>query len=208
MTARPKTPGDLNSSIQKISVIVPKNPFIRGELEGVRHCLAALDVAKLMDWWPGKPHAPHRDAQKVHAIQRSLDWKRVGQIAAYLLQSEIVDAPRKLERYFETFYAPKADEPGREWPPKLPNVARFQPSQFPTFSNVLLHVNGAKLQEIPTNLQGIIANLIFDEKDPALNFSVIDGQHRINGAYFAICSLRENEPQADWPISPKYHRSG
>src|ERR1700758_4606610 len=98
-------------SIQKISVIVPESPFIQARLQGVRHCLAALDVQKLMEWWPGQPHTPHRDANKVRNIQRSLDWKRVAQIAAYLLQEEIVDAPTRLDECFRTIYEPKALEP-------------------------------------------------------------------------------------------------
>jgi hypothetical protein len=48
-----------------------------------------------MEWWPGQPHAPHRNPEKVSAIQRSLDWRRVTQIAAYLLQTEIIDAPAR-----------------------------------------------------------------------------------------------------------------
>ena len=99
-------------SIQTISVIVPANPFIRGDGE-VSHCLAALDVTKLMDWWPGTPHSPHRSPEKVRAIQRSLDWKRVAQIAAYLLQrtKKIVDAPKKVLEYFNQIYGAKAGEP-------------------------------------------------------------------------------------------------
>lgn len=192
------------SSVRAISVIVPKNPFIKGELKNVRLCLAALDVAKLMEWWPGKPHAPHRNPNKVRTIQRSLDWKRVAQIAAFLLQREIVDAPEKLARYFGEFYGSKAGEPGREWPPKLPNVAKFQRSGYPTFSNVLLHVNGAKLEEESAEesaeLRQRVKKLIFDENDATLNFSVIDGQHRINGAYFAVRLLREEQPDAEWEI--------
>ena len=84
-----------SDTIQKISVIVPKSPFVPSTLQSVQHCLAALDVAKLIEWWPGQPHSPHRSAEKVQAIQRSLDWKRVAQIAAYLLQEEIVDVPGK-----------------------------------------------------------------------------------------------------------------
>jgi len=185
-------------AIQKISVIVPTNPFITDELQGVRLCLAALDVAKLMEWWPGTPHAPHRRPEKVRTIQRSLDWKRVAQIAAYLLQREIVDAPRKLEKYFTPFYGAKAGEPGREWPPKVPRVAKFQRSGYPTFSNVLLHVNGAKLE--PQADEPGVAHLIFDQDSPDLNFSVVDGQHRINGAFFAISLLREQAPDAEWQI--------
>jgi DGQHR domain-containing protein len=187
-------------SIHKISVIVPSNPFIRDELQHVRHCLAALDVVKLMDWWPGKPHIPHRNPQKVAAIQRSLDWKRVAQIAAYLLQREIVGTPEKIDRYFSEIYGSTVGEPGREWPPRLPNVARFQRSGYPTFSNVLLHVNGAKLEEEPKGLERGIAHLVFDEIDSRLDFSVIDGQHRINGAYFAVCLLREEFPDQKWDI--------
>jgi hypothetical protein len=96
-----------SDSIEKISVIVPKNPFVQTSLRDVRHCLAALDVEKLMVWWPGDPHNPERDAQKVRNIQRSLDWKRVAQIAAYLLQREIKDAPDRLDHYFREIYEPK-----------------------------------------------------------------------------------------------------
>jgi DGQHR domain-containing protein len=189
-----------HNPIQTISVIVPENPFIRGKLQGVRPCLAALNVAKLMEWWPGKPHDPHRNASKVRTIQRSLDWKRVAQIAAYLLQKEIVDTADKLALYFNDFYGAKAGEPGREWPPKVPKVAKFQRSGYQTFSNVLLHVNGAKLDRNTTSPEPGVAKLVFDESDPALNFSVIDGQHRINGAYFAVCLLLEEKSDAKWEI--------
>lgn len=188
-------------SVQTISVIVPANPFVGNGLQTTRHCLAALDVVKLMEWWPGKPHAPHRNPKKVRAIQRSLDWKRVAQIAAYLLQKEIIDAPDKLNTYFADVYETKAKEPGREWPPRVPRVVKYQRSEFPTFSNVLLHVNGASLQEMAKGAAGA-ANLTFDENDKNLNFAVIDGQHRINGAYFAVCLLREDEKHAGakWEI--------
>jgi len=187
--------GGKKDSIQTISVIVPTNPFIQSG-EDVRHCLAALDVVKLMEWWPGKPHLPHHDADKVRAIQRSLDWKRVTQIAAYLLQREIVDVPDRVEQYFAEFYGPTAGEPGREWPPRLPRVARFERSKYPTFANVLLHVNGAKV--VPKGGAARkggaeAAELTFNERDQNLNFSVIDGQHRINGAYLAIRLLQEEE---------------
>jgi DGQHR domain-containing protein len=201
--ARTETPNKSGPQIQTISVIVPKNPFIRGPLNEVQHCLAALDVAKLMEWWPGRPHVPHRNPQKVRAIQRSLDWKRVAQIAAYLLQREISDAPGKVDQYFSGIYEPRANEPGREWPPNVPNVARFQRSAYPTFSNVLLHVNGATIKHVEdTSLpqEHRVAELLFDASDSQLNFSVIDGQHRINGAYFAICLLREQQPNAIWQI--------
>jgi DGQHR domain-containing protein len=197
-----KPSSNSSHSFQTISVIVPANPFIPTTLE-VRHCLAALKVRKLMEWWPGKPHAPHRNPDKVRAIQRSLDWKRVAQIAAYLLQSEIVDAPEKLDKFFKKIYGSKTGEPGREWPPQIGKVARFQRSEYPTFSNVLLHVNGATVKATKESSAGLktgVANLEFDENDSALNFSVIDGQHRINGAYFAICLLREAQPQAEWEI--------
>jgi hypothetical protein len=70
------------TSVQTISVIVPKNPFVPPGLSRVKHCLAALDVEKLMEWWPGTPHVPDKNPAKVREIQRSLDWKRVAQIAA------------------------------------------------------------------------------------------------------------------------------
>jgi len=150
-----------------------------------------------MDWWPGKPHFPHRNPNKVRAIQRSLDWNRVAQIAAYLLQREIVGAPGLVEQYFSDIYGSAAGEPGREWPPRVSKVTRFQRSGYPAFSNVLLHVNGAKLELKEAGED--IADLVFRE-DKSLNFSVIDGQHRINGAYFALCLLREEQPGSKWDI--------
>ena len=192
-----------DNSIRTISVIVPENPFIRNTANHVHHCLAALDTMKLMEWWPGKPHMPHRKADKVRAIQRSLDWKRVAHIAAYLLQREISDAPNKLEKYFNEIYAPTAEEPGRDWPPRVPKIAKYQRSEYPTFSNVLLHVNGATVKEHKKNSSGLgnrVADLEFDENDANLNFSVIDGQHRINGAYLAVCLLREVREDAKWDI--------
>lgn len=187
-----------SSSIQRISVIVPKNPFVPAELQEDKHCLCALSVRKLMDWWPGTPHAPHRDPNKVRSIQRSLDWKRVAQIAAYLLQAEILDVPDRLDRYFTEVYEPKKNEPGREWPPRVPGVVGFQRSEFPTFSNVLIHVNGAKIE--PYGAERQAARLVFDEKDRTLNFSVIDGQHRINGAFFALKIRQETDSNTEWEI--------
>jgi hypothetical protein len=183
-------------NIEKISVIVPKSPFVPPNLQGVKHCLAALDVEKLIEWWPGRPHTPHRSAEKVRAIQRSLDWKRVAQIAAYLLQDEIVDVSEQLDRFFRNIYEPKKLEPGREWPPKVPKIVGFERSEFPTFSNVLLHVNGATVELLE---QGA-ANLVFAPNSRDLHFSVIDGQHRINGAFFALSILRTTRPNASWEI--------
>lgn len=190
-------------SVQTISVIVPANPFIANHGREVTHCLAALDVVKLMEWWPGTPHAPHRNPDKVRAIQRSLDWRRVTQISAYLLQREIVDVPERIANYFGEIYGAKAGEPGREWPPRLPKIAKFQRSEYPTFSNVLLHVNGAKIspkQDAPSATEATTAKLKFNELDPTLNFSVIDGQHRINGAYFAVRILGEERHDVKWEI--------
>jgi len=183
-------------TLQKLSVLVPDNPFIHENEQ--KTCLAALDVQKLMEWWPGKPHDPHRDPNKVRAIQRSLDWKRVVQIAAYLLQREVIDAPEQVNKYFRKIYQPKLLDAGGVWPPKVPNVVGFQRSEYPTFSNVLLHVNGAEL--IPEKKEEGVATLSFDENDPELNFSVIDGQHRINGAYLAVCLIKKEIPKVKWEI--------
>jgi DGQHR domain-containing protein len=187
-----------HSEFQRISVVVPYNPFTPVALQDRKHCLAALDVEKLMEWWPGTPHSPHRDPKKVRAIQRSLDWKRVVQIAAYLLQQEIVDSREKIDKYFRDIYEPRKHEPGREWPPKINKVVGYERSEFPTFSNVLLHVNNAKIEEIKQERGA--AHLIFDENSPDLNFSVIDGQHRINGAYLAVKILQEEKPETIWEI--------
>jgi hypothetical protein len=80
------------TTLQKVAVLVPANPFIQKNLREISQCLAVLDVQKMMEWCPGKPYTQHRDPNKLTAIQRSLDWKRVAQIDPYLLQQEIVDA--------------------------------------------------------------------------------------------------------------------
>jgi DGQHR domain-containing protein len=190
-----------SNSFQKISVIVPKNPFAPSNLQIKHPCLCALDVEKLMEWWPGKPHSPHRDPTKVKAIQRSLDWKRVTQIATYLLQEEVINVSEKLNKYFSEVYQPVKNDPGREWPPKVSNIVGFQPSEFPTFSNILVHINGAKIEQnsLEEN-EDRAATLVFDENDAKLLFSVIDGQHRINGAFLAICIRKETDPSAKWEI--------
>jgi len=150
-----------------------------------------------MDWWPGTPLSPQRDAQKVRAIQRSLDWKRVAHIAAYLLQREIEDVPAKLNQYFRGIYEPRKNEPGREWPPNVKGVITPVKSAFPTFSNVLLHVNGAEI--IPAQEPGA-GTLKFDPESASLSFQVIDGQHRINGAYLAVKIHQEDNPDDTWEI--------
>lgn len=188
------------SSIKKISVIVPKNPFLSKEYIERKHCLCALDVENLMRWWPGTPHEPHRNPEKVKSIQRSLDWKRVAQIAAYLLQRELVGVPEKIDKYFNEIYEPIKNEPGREWPPKVSKVIGFERSEYRVFSNVLVHVNGARLAKRKSDDEDGAADLIFDENDKSLYFAVIDGQHRINGAYFAIKLLQEEKPKARWEL--------
>jgi DGQHR domain-containing protein len=188
-------------SIQRLSVIVPENPFSPPDLKTKKQCLCALNVEKLIDWWPGTPHVPHRNAEKVRHIQRALDWKRVAQIAAYLLQEEIRDTDNKINKYFSNIYEPKKLEPGREWPPRVNKNIGFESSEFPVFANVLLHVNGARVEK--AKIEGKsenAAHLIFDENDPKLNFFVIDGQHRINGAYFALKILQEKKPNTIWEI--------
>ncbi len=185
--------------LQRISVIVPRNPFIVNGASA-NHCLCALDVGKIMEWWPGTPHAPHRNPAKVRAIQRSLDWKRVAEIAAYLLQKDIKDAPDRLHKYFNRIYEPKKMDPGRQWPPKVSRVVRFAPSIYPSFSNILIHVNGATLE--PAGRDAKEAKyLVFDEKAHDLRFTVIDGQHRVNGAYFALKILHEDRPRVKWDIA-------
>ena len=184
------------TSFQRLSVIVPANPFAPLELRDARICLCALPVDKLMFWWPGQPHSPNPDPEKVKTIQRSLDWKRVANIAAYLLQAEVLDAAEKLDACFSEVYEPKKSDPGREWPPRIGKVISFQKSVFPTFSSILLHVNGASIED----RNGESGTLVFDENSKDLNFTVIDGQHRINGAYFAIW-LRQQSGQKDvWQI--------
>lgn len=180
--------------IEFISVILPENPFVKKG--GAQACLCVLDVEKLMQWWPGLPHFPHRNAAKVKSIQRSLDWKRVAQIAAYLLQKELEDISERLDKYFGEIYQPKKNEPGREWPPKVGRVISYSPSVYPTFSNILVHANGVELRHEPkkdeTGAQE--GTLLINPESRNLKISVIDGQHRINGAYLAVKILQEENP--------------
>ena len=79
-------------------------------------------------------------------------------IAAYLLQDEIIDARDRLDSVFGEIY--NSGEI-KIWPPKVPRVVGYQRSVYPTFSNVLLHVNGARFDTTDNNLE--TANLEFDE---------------------------------------------
>lgn len=184
--------------IERISVVVPENPFAPPDLKSVHHCLCALDVEKLMEWWPGLPHKPHPNPTKVKAIQRSLDWKRVAQIAAYLLQEEIEDCGELLNKVFDPIYRPRKNDPGREWPPKIKGTVKPAKSSFPFFTNVLVHVNGATFDPIPT-LFGT-AEIGLDPTAKEFQLSVIDGQHRINGAYFALILRRKTNPKARFQL--------
>lgn len=185
-----------NNQLDRISVVVPVNPFTPPELKKVHHCLCALDVEKLMEWWPGLPHKPHQDPKKVKAIQRSLDWKRVAQIGAYLLQEEIEDCGELLDKIFGPIYHPKKNDPGREWPPKIKGTVKYARSSFPFFTNVLVHVNGATFHPSGTGTAEIGLNPLAKE----FQLAVIDGQHRVNGAYFALMLRRKNDPDAKFEI--------
>jgi DGQHR domain-containing protein len=144
------------------------------------------------------PHKPKRDPLKVKEIQRSLDWKRVAQIAAYLLQAEIEDAPEVLDQVFSPIYEPRKNEPGREWPPRIKGIMGFQRSSFPFFSNVLVHVNGATLrQDRPA--KGT-AELELCPTSTDFYLTVIDGQHRINGAFLALRLRQKTHANAKWLI--------
>jgi len=184
--------------IHWISVVVPVNPFTPPELADVHHCLCALDVMKLMEWWPGLPHSPHQDPKKVKAIQRSLDWKRVAQIGAYLLQEEIEDSGDLLNEIFGPIYHPKKNDPGREWPPKIRGTVKYARSSFPFFSNVLVHINGAEFHRNKT--PGGTAEIGLDPSANKFQLAVIDGQHRVNGAYFALMIRRKSDPDAKFEI--------
>lgn len=184
--------------LERISVVVPENPFTPPDLKNVHHCLCALDVEKLMEWWPGLPHKPHPDPKKVKAIQRSLDWKRVAQIGAYLLQEEIEDCGVLLDKVFGPIYHPKKNDPGREWPPQIRGTVKYARSSFPFFTNVLVHVNGATFDPTP-NLFGT-AEIGLDSKAKDFQLAVIDGQHRVNGAYFALMIKRRINPNAKFEI--------
>ena len=63
-----------------------------------------------------------------------MDWK------------DIEDTADRLHKYFNAIYEPKRMDPGRQWPPKVSRVVRFAPSTYPSFSNILIHLNGAKLE--------------------------------------------------------------
>jgi len=183
--------------LERISVVVPVNPFTPPDLKSIHHCLCALNVEKLMEWWPGLPHKPHPDPKKVKAIQRSLDWKRVAQIGAYLLQEEIEDCGKLLDEVFGPIYQPKKNDPGREWPPQIKGTVKYARSSFPFFTNVLVHVNGATFK--PQNLFET-AQIGLNPTAQGFQLAVIDGQHRVNGAYFALMIRKRKEPEATFEI--------
>lgn len=186
-----------NDKLDRISVVVPVNPFTPPELKHVHHCLCALDVEKLMEWWPGLPHTPHQNPKKVRAIQRSLDWKRVAQIGAYLLQEELEDCGELLDEVFGPIYHPKKNDPGREWPPKIKGTVKYARSSFPFFTNVLVHVNGATFHS-----KGVAgtAEIGLNPLNDNFQLAVIDGQHRVNGAYFALMLRRKIDQNAKFEI--------
>lgn len=184
--------------MEKISVIVPRNPFVRNGSRQNEQCLAALDVEKLMTWWPGRPHEPEVDRERVRSIQRSLDWKRVAEIAAYLLQQELTGVRDLIDRHFTEFYNPRELDPEAEWPPRVSDRVRFHPSIYPNFSNVLIHINGARLE--PEQGSEGSGHLVIPENRADLRLSVIDGQHRINGAYLALQIKRSQEQVSGWEI--------
>ncbi len=183
---------------ERISVVVPRNPFSPPDLANAYHLLCALDVVKLMEWWPGLPHVPKRDPMKAKAIQRALDWKRVAQIASYLLQQEIQDIDKVLDEVFDPVYEPRKNDPGREWPPQVRGTVKYTRSSFPFFSNVLVHVNGGEFE--PSKKVPESGELVLDPNAEDFYLTVIDGQHRINGAYLALKLLHKSEPAAEWLI--------
>lgn len=188
------------AKLERISVVVPENPFLPSALKAVHHCLCALDVEKLMEWWPGLPHSPNRDLDKVKAIQRSLDWKRVTQIGAYLLQEEIEDCSELLDEVFGHIYEPRKNEPGREWPPQIRGTIKYAKSSFPFFSNILVHVNGATFVEKDLFAPDKVAEIGLNPKAKDFYLRVIDGQHRVNGAYFALCIRKKTDPRAKFQV--------
>ena len=80
----------------------------------------------------------------------------------------------------------------------MKEIVGFEPSEYRSFSNILVHINGARITE--DNTPEGIATLNFDSKSKELNFTVIDGQHRINGAYLALMILRETSKNTTWEI--------
>jgi DGQHR domain-containing protein len=196
--------------MHKISVVVPRNPFVGDGGKQYQQCLAALDVERLMEWWPGKTHEPEADREKVRSIQRSLDWKRVASIAAYLLQREISDVRQLIATHFTPFYNPPEIDPYADWPPRVSDRVGFHPSIYPNFASVLLHVNGGRLEPLKAaGANNTTSNEAADEQpaelvlppDPKqMKLSVIDGQHRINGAYLALQVKRQEVTVDAWEI--------
>ena len=94
-----------------------------------------------MEWWLAIPHG--MALIRFASIQRSLDWKRVAKIVAYLFfQKEIVDTRSSLISTFEIFTSLKTRGARKRIP--VASTLVFK-AVTPTFSNVLLHVNGASV---------------------------------------------------------------
>lgn len=113
---------DPSQTIERISVIVPQNPFVPEELREKSHCLCALDVTNLMKWWPGTPHSPHRDPAKVKAIQRSLDLQRYSAV----LTGAIIQRKARLlwKDIWTKWYADASEIVRSHRPPRLEKITR------------------------------------------------------------------------------------
>ena len=80
----------------------------------------------------------------------------------------------------------------------MPRVVKYQRSEFPTFSNVLLHVNGAKLEEEGEGkrwLSCVSTNWMRTSTSLLLTASTESMAH-----YFAVSLLQEKQSDAKWEI--------
>ncbi|PCH53443.1 MAG: hypothetical protein COC22_02740, partial [Flavobacteriaceae bacterium] len=76
-------------------------------------------------------------------------------------------------------------------------TVKFAPSTFPIITNVLVHINGAKL-----TLKDLVttADIGIDSAAKGFQLAVIDGQHRVNGAYFALMIKKQQEPNTKFEV--------
>ena len=72
-------------------------------------------------------------------------------------------------------------------------------TKIQTAPNVLVHVNGASFTP-PTEGQPGIAEIGLNPSSPDFQLAVIDGQHRINGAFFALMLRRRTVSTAAYEV--------
>lgn len=81
---------------------------------------------------------------------------------------------------------------------KLEALLSMQEAHSHFSLNVLVHINGAKFH--PSKKVDGTAEIGLDPSAKEFQLAVIDGQHRVNGAYFALMLRRKTDPDSKFEI--------